>query len=103
MVHLPRYSVVNINYTPETESQFDWWNFLQPIFRHGQRCCCCQVDLIELKIMWNIEKSENVRKKMSKIVILLGYPNKMRMKQHIADEIWNAVPDAEKALEYGQP
>ena len=40
---------------------------------------------------------------MWKIVILFGYPNKMRMKQHIADEIWNAVTDAEKALEYEQP
>ena len=52
-------------------------NFLQPIFRQEKGCWSYLADLIKLKLMWNIEKSENVRQKTCKIILLLGHPNKM--------------------------
>lgn len=57
-------------------------NFLQPIFRLGQKCCCCQVDLAELKLMRITKQSER---------IMLGYLTKCG---GITKEILNAANEA---------
>lgn len=42
----------------EVEPQFLDENLFQRIFGQGQRYCCCQEHLTELKLMSSIEKSE---------------------------------------------
>ena len=57
----------------------------------GQRCFCCLLDLIELKLMWSIRISENVSKAKWKSVILLGYLNKCG---NIAERSWRVLEAA---------
>ena len=63
----------------------------------GQRCFCCLLDLIELKLMWSIRISENVSKAKWKSVIFLGYLNKCG---NIAERSWRVLEAATLAYAY---